>query len=80
MEGMFHNACLTHLIKFYDDERKMNLKPKIETNDVHTDNCPTQYKCRQNFYHVATSGKTHQSRVVQKFAEKSKVAGTPQGS
>jgi len=67
---VFHNACLTHLINFYDDERKMNLKPKIETNVVHTDNCPTQYKCRQNFYHVATSGKTHQSRIVQKFAEK----------
>ena len=48
----------------------MNLKPKIEINVVHTDNCPTQFKCRQNFYHVATCGKTHQSRVVQKFAEK----------
>ena len=48
----------------------MNLKPKIETNVVHTDNCPTQYKCRQNFYHVATFAETHHSRVIQKFAEK----------
>lgn len=69
-DHVFHNACLTHLIKFYDAERERDLKPKILSNIVHTDNCPNQYKCRQNFYHVATSAKAHQSRIVQKFAEK----------
>lgn len=67
---VFHNACLSHIILFYNDEQKMNLKPKIETNVVHTDNCPTQYKRRRTFYHVATCAETHHSRVIQMFAEK----------
>ena len=66
---MFHNVCLSHLIQLYDDERKTHLKPKIKTKVVHTNNCMTQYKCHQSFYHIATCAKTHQSRVIQKCAE-----------
>ena len=48
-DHIFHNACMTHIIKFYDNERLAEGKDVIPNNIVHMDNCPTQYKCRQNF-------------------------------
>ena len=69
-DHVFHNACLAHLISFYDSERSAADKQPIPNNIIHTDNCPTQYKCRQNFYHVATFGDNHQTRIVHKFAQK----------
>ena len=54
-DNVFHNAVLTYVIKFYDAEREANGKQPIPNNIFHTDNCPAQYKCRQNFYHIATS-------------------------
>ena len=69
-DHVFHNACIAHLISYYDKEREEQGKGKIATNIVWTDGCPTQYKCRQNFVHVAMSGKSNGSRIVHKFAEK----------
>ena len=46
-DHVFHNACLSHLIKFYNDERTKQGKGKIPINIVHTDNCAPQYKYRQ---------------------------------
>ena len=63
-DHVFHNATLTHLINFYDSERK------IDNNVVHTDNCAGQYKCRHNFWKIATSFNDRSSRIVHKFAEK----------
>ena len=40
-DHVFHNACLTYLIQFYDKERERIGKPNIGYNVVHTYNCPT---------------------------------------
>ena len=53
-DHIFHNAALTHIVKFYDKERAAEGKLVIENNIVHANNCSTQYKCRQKFYKVAT--------------------------
>ena len=34
------------------------------------DNCPTQYKCRQNFYHVATASESVGAHIIHKSAQK----------
>ena len=44
-------------------------------NMVWTDNCPTQYKCRQNFWKVASSGTTNNSVIIHKFAQKFRFKG-----
>ena len=67
-DHVFHNACLTYLIDFYDKERQNNDKQPIPNNIVYTDNCTTQYKCRQNFYKLATYGSMN-TRVIHKFAQ-----------
>ena len=66
---VFHNACISHLVFFYDSERADAGKPPIPNNIIHTENCLTQYKCRQNFYHVATFADNHPTRIVHKFAQ-----------
>ena len=48
-DHVFHNTCLAYLRKYYDDERERAGKSKVQNNIIHTDNCPTRYKCRQNF-------------------------------
>ena len=45
-------------------------------NIVWTDNCPTQYKCHQNFWKVVSSGKAHTSSIVHKSVQKFKFKGT----
>ena len=54
-DHVFHQACVSYLIKFYDKERDDTGKPKIGYTIIRTDNYPTQYKCRQNFFHIVTS-------------------------
>ena len=70
-DHVFHNACLTYLIKYYDGIRAKDNKPPIPINVVWTDNCPGQYRCRQNFLNVATTAKHHDNKtiVVHKLAE-----------
>ena len=75
-DHIFHNACTTHIIKFYDSERVQIGKDKIPFNVIWTDNCPTQYKCRQNFWKVASSGKHNESVIVHKFAQKYRFKGS----
>ena len=48
-DHVFHNACLTYIIKHYDGIRIVAGKQEVPSNIVWTDNCPTQYKCRQNW-------------------------------
>ena len=76
-DHVFHNACLEHVINFYDKERSDENLPAIKINIIHTDNCPTQYKCRQNFFKVATHCKHHGGAVmIHKFAQKYRFKGS----
>ena len=45
-DHVFHNACIAHLISYYDKEREEQGKGKIATHIVWNDGYPTQYKCR----------------------------------
>ena len=74
-DHIFHNACTTHIINYYDKERTDAGKDTIPMNMVWTDNCPTQYKCRQNFWKVASSGTTNNSVIIHKFAQKFRFKG-----
>ena len=73
-----HNSCLTYLIKYYDEKRKQKNKSPIPYNIVWSDNCPTQYKCRQNFSNVAHASNTigDESIIVHKFAQKYRFKGS----
>ena len=75
-DHVFHNACLAYIIKNGDAQRDLSGLPKIKNNIVHTDNCPTQYKCRQNFWHVASAADTVDARVIHKFASKYRFKGS----
>ncbi len=48
-DWVFHMAMLDHIVNHYTCKRN---KP-FSFIRVWTDNCPTQYKCRQNFLHLA---------------------------
>jgi len=73
-----HNSCLTYLIKYYDEERIHAGKDPIPHNVVWTDNCPTQYKCRQNFVNVAHASSFHNNKctITHKFAQKYRFKGS----
>ena len=74
---MFHNSVLTYIINFYDNERLANGKETIPINIVHTDNCAPQYKCRQNFFQIATSCvQPRGTTVIHKFAQKYRFKGS----
>jgi hypothetical protein len=47
-DHVFHNAALNHVLKHYT--RDGNLPTPSSRVRVWTDNCPTQYRCRQNFF------------------------------
>ena len=73
-----HNSCLTYLIKYYNEERIQAGKDPIPHNVVWTDNCPTQYKCRQNFVNVAHAASLHNNKctITHKFAQKYRFKGS----
>ena len=48
-DHVFHNACLEHIIKYYIEEKDLD----VDTIRIWTDNCTGQYKCRQNFYRLS---------------------------
>eukprot|EP00957_Ditylum_brightwellii_P064380 4886264-Ditylum_brightwellii.AAC.1 len=50
-------------------EQENEDKDNIPANIIHTDNCPTQYKCQQNFLEVAKSCDTRKTTVVHKFSQ-----------
>ena len=39
-DHVFHNACLEHVINFYDKERSDENLPAVKINIIHTDNWP----------------------------------------
>ena len=52
--------------------------PHVDINIVWTDNCPTQYKCRQNFFNIShfSSHFIRPTRIVHKFAQKFRFKGS----
>ena len=75
---VFHEACLTHIIKYYDSNQIKEGKQAIPTNVIWTDQCPTQYKCWQNFWNIATLLQQTQQESVRKhkFAAKYQFKGS----
>ena len=79
---VFHNACQIYLIKYYDSIRVNNSKTPIPLNITWTDNCLTQYRCRQKFFHVATALSKHTNQHITIYLGKStdlRVAGMRPG-
>ena len=76
-DHVFHNNCLTYLIKHYDEKRVTIGKEKIPLNIFHTDNCAPQYKCRQKFIQIAQSCEVHcDTTIVHKFVQKYRFKGS----
>ena len=77
-DHVFHNACQTYLIRYYDTIRINANKAPIPVNITWTDNCPTQYRCRQNFYHISTASSNHPHKPIQthKLAQKYRFKGS----
>lgn len=60
-DHVFHNACLDYVVSYYDTQRESKGLPPIKENLIWTDNCPTQYRCRQNFIKLATFSERHRN-------------------
>lgn len=54
-DWVFHNAAVDYIIGHYSKTH-----PQLQICDVWTDNCPGQYKCRQNFFQLAKKTTKHQ--------------------
>ena len=74
---------MNYIINFYDQRQLCQGKPPIPTNIIWTDNCPTQYKCRQNFRNVATSSERINNKIpltganrIHKFGAKYRFKGS----
>lgn len=77
-DHIFHRSCLTHINKFYNEKRRLAGQEPIKVTVVWTDNCPTQYKCRQNFSYVSTFSSDYDNEciLIHKFAQKFRFKGT----
>jgi len=70
---------MKHIISQYDNARQHAPGlPHLDVNIVWTDNCPTQYKCRQNFFNIShfSSNFIRPTRIVHKFAQKFRFKGS----
>ena len=70
-DNVFHNSCLTHIIKYYGSERARDGNSPIPQNFVWTNSFPTQYKRRQIFLNIASTVKNHENKasIVHKIAQ-----------
>ena len=64
-----HHAFLDYILGWYIQNSEINIDA-IKNIIVHTDNCPTQYKCRQNFNLNEQLSNKHKVTLVHKFAQK----------
>ena len=63
---MFHNACLLRITQFYSTKI-----PGLRIEIIWTDNCGGQYKCKQNFFKIATFSERHTGvAAVHHYAQK----------
>ena len=81
-DHVYHEACLTYINDYYDKIRADKGKDPINTFIVWTDQCPTQYRCRQNFRNIAESSKKRQKNLpntpsvrIHKFGAKFRFKG-----
>jgi hypothetical protein len=74
-----HNACLTDIIKRHQREFEERLQ-ELTFVMVWTDNCPNQYKCRQNFSGIIKIEKVLGILVVHCFAVKDNFKGPWDGA
>jgi hypothetical protein len=74
-----HNACLKHIIKRYIHE--FQECGKTLTNAiVWTDNCPNQYKCKENFVHLFDIEEKLGIKIAHCFAVKDNFKGVWDGA
>jgi phage tail protein X len=66
-----HNACLDRIVSFYQEKFITDKKAALTGVGVWTDNCAGQYKCKQNFYKIATFEDRHDGVTLEhSFAQK----------
>jgi hypothetical protein len=53
-DHVFHNACLEDIVNHYQRKRSRAKETPITRVRIWTDNCAGQYKCRQNFWKIAS--------------------------
>lgn len=76
-DHVFHNASLDMIVKYYNQ----TLGQQINTVTVWTDNCPNQYKCKQNFLKIATFALRSKGIVLRhRFAQKYHFKGVWDGA
>ena len=77
-DRVFHTACQTYLIKYYYSIQVNKNKTPIPVNITWTDDFLIHYRCRQNFFHVATSSPHHPHKPIlkHKFAQKLRFKGS----
>ena len=69
-DHVFHNAALEEIVSYY--KKKLPLKEVV----LWTDNCCNQYKCRFNFWKLATFYERMGVRIRHRFAQKYGFKGT----
>jgi hypothetical protein len=70
-DHVFHNTCLEEVVNHY--KKKFKKEKNIVLNHVKlwTDNCGPQYKCRQNFWKIASfSDRVPGIAVTHRYAQK----------
>jgi hypothetical protein len=69
-DNIFHNACLKHIVEHYKKERSENKDDPIKRCRIWTDNCAAQYKCRHNFWRIASFPKeVDDVTIIHRFAQ-----------
>ena len=68
-DHVFHNTCIDFLTEKY--KARMRMKGiELVGITIWTDNCSGQYKCRQNFWKIATFYSRNEVLVKHRFAQK----------
>ena len=69
---MTHNENFNYIIKYYDSLNLDINDMRITENIIYIDNCGNQYKCKENFIHVAkyNTSTNKQLTITHRFAQK----------
>lgn len=79
-DHVFHVACQEYIMELTDVRYTKNSVKMFKRTINWTDNCPTQYKCRQNFIFIATHPRRNpETELIHKFAEKFQFKGSWDG-
>jgi hypothetical protein len=70
-DHVFHNACLEEIVNHYQAKRSRDNGTPLTRIRIWTDNCGSQYKCRHNFWKIATfPSRVAGVEVWHRFAQK----------